>query len=227
MGNVREESRKKTDDLVAFVRGNIESGAWEPGFQLPTEKALVFQFSAARNAVRKALSRLESEGFIDRQVGSGTFVRYHRNVTNEDGSWSDASPAEINEIRLLIEPAIAEWVVVRATRSDVDLIRKCCSNSLKAKSIDKFEYWASEFHSSIIRATKNNMLVKIYDAINSARHQIEWVQMKRQSLTAERRLDYDKDHIRILEALESRNAAALREALVVHLQSVSHNMLNP
>ncbi len=41
MGNVREESRKKTDDLVAFVRGNIESGAWEPGFQLPTEKALV------------------------------------------------------------------------------------------------------------------------------------------------------------------------------------------
>ena len=226
MGNVREESRKKTDELVAHVRGNIESGAWEPGFQLPTEKSLVSQFFAARNAVRKALSQLESEGIIDRQVGRGTFVRDH-NAPSEDSSWSDASPAEVNEIRFLLEPAIAEWVVVRATRSDIDQIRNCYNNCVKAKSIDKFEYWDAEFHSSIIKASKNNMLVKIYDAIDNARHQIEWNQMKRRSLTADRRSNYHKDHRRIIESLESRNAVALRQALTDHLKAVSHNMLNP
>ncbi len=71
------------------------------------------------------------------------------------------------------------------------------------------------------------MLVKIYESINDARHQIEWYQMKRRSLNALRRLNYDKDHRRIVEALESRNAVALREALADHLQAVGHNMLNP
>lgn len=226
MGNVREKSRQKTDELVSYLRGNIESGSWEPGFRLPTEKSLVSQFSAARNTVRKALSQLESEGFIDRQIGRGTFVRRH-DVPSGDGSWSDASPAEINEIRFLLEPAIAEWVVARATRSDVERIRECYTNSLKAKSVEKFEHWDAEFHSSIIKASKNSMLMKIYDAINDARHQIEWYQMKRRSLNEVRRSNYDKDHRRIVEALESRNAVALREALADHLQAVGHNMLNP
>ena len=133
MANVRVRSRKKTTELVTYVRSNIESGAWKPGFQLPTEKSLVSQFSAARNAVRKALSQLESEGIIDRQVGRGTFVR-HRHSQTEGDSWADSSPAEVNEIRLLIEPAIADWAVVRATKSDIEQIRECFNNTLKAKS---------------------------------------------------------------------------------------------
>jgi DNA-binding FadR family transcriptional regulator len=226
MANVRERSREKTNELVAYVRSNIESGTWKPGFQIPTEKSLVSQFSAARNAVRKALSQLENEGIIDRQVGRGTFVR-NNSPQIEGDSWVDASPAEVNEIRVLIEPAIADWAVVRATKSDIEHIRLCFNNALKAKTISKFEHWDAEFHSGIVKAAKNNMMVKIYEGISKARRQIEWYQMKDQSLTEERRSKYNKDHSRILQALESRDAAGLREALSDHLKEVSYNMLNP
>jgi GntR family transcriptional regulator len=56
------------------LRNRIESGALEPGQQLPTELELREEFKASRNTVRDAIKRLSSLGLVESRPGSGTFV---------------------------------------------------------------------------------------------------------------------------------------------------------
>jgi GntR family transcriptional regulator len=52
----------------------IESGAYEPGEQLPSESNLAAQLGISRPTLREALFNLEQEGVIVRKHGVGTFV---------------------------------------------------------------------------------------------------------------------------------------------------------
>ena len=228
--NVREASRQKTDEIKQYILAQIESGTWPSGHKIPTEKSISEQFSAARNTVRKALGQLEAQGSIVRHVGRGTFVRHDPNQEPELSQGlpiADASPADINEIRVIIEPAIAEFAVARASRTDLERARLCLSNSLKAKTIEDFEHWDAQLHAALIAATKNDLLIRVYEAIHQARQRLEWYELKRRSLDEVRRGDYDKQHAEIVTALERRDALALRSALERHLRDVSANMLDP
>ncbi len=225
--NVREVSRQKADEIMSYVLHRIDSGEWPPGHKIPTEKSISEQFAAARNTVRKALGQLESQGSIVRHVGRGTFVGSGEPEQSADLEAVDASPADINEIRVLLEPAIAELVVARATRADIKYARSCLTNMGKAKNINDFEHWDAELHATLIRSTKNDLLISIYDAIHRARQRMEWYEIKRRSIDDVRRGDYDRQHTKIVEALEHRDAVALRAALAEHLGAVSDNMLNP
>ena len=228
--NVREASRQKTDEIKQFVLDQIDSGAWPEGHKIPTEKSISEQFSAARNTVRKALGQLEAQGSIVRQVGRGTFVRSDAESSldlSQGLPIADASPADINEIRVIIEPAIAEFAVARASRTDLERARLCLANSLKAKTIEDFEHWDAQLHAALIAATKNDLLIRVYDAIHQARQRLEWYEIKRRSLDDVRRGEYDRQHTEIVAALEQRDALALRAALETHLKDVSANMLAP
>jgi len=52
----------------------IESGDLKPGVRLPPERALSETLGVNRMTLRQALSKLETEGYLDRRQGSGTFV---------------------------------------------------------------------------------------------------------------------------------------------------------
>ena len=225
MINIREASQRKTDEIVDYVLEKVNSNVWQAGHRMPTEKHFVQQFSAARNTVRKALTKLESDDVIVKYVGRGTFIKSEAIETTaqvEQLTGLDPSPAEVTEIRFLLEPAIAELVAARATASDIEYAQKCLSNSLKAKSIEDYKWWDSELHFTIVKACKNNMVINIYQAIHRARHQIKWTEMNKDRID-----EYGQEHTRIVDAFAKRDSVALREALKIHLQSVGHNMLNP
>lgn len=52
----------------------ILSGAWPPGYRIPSEHALAERFGSARMTVNRALSKLAEEGLIVRRRRSGSFV---------------------------------------------------------------------------------------------------------------------------------------------------------
>ena len=47
----------------------------EPGERLPSEPALAKHFDVSRTTIREVMSQLETEGFVQRRQGSGTYVR--------------------------------------------------------------------------------------------------------------------------------------------------------
>src|SRR6185312_4828828 len=60
------------------LRAKIVSGAWPPGFKLPSEPDLARSFDCARMTVGKALAALADKGFITRRRRAGTIVNAPR-----------------------------------------------------------------------------------------------------------------------------------------------------
>lgn len=56
------------------IRRQIEASAWQPGFQLPTERQLANLLGVSRNTVSMAYQELETEGELVSYQGKGTFV---------------------------------------------------------------------------------------------------------------------------------------------------------
>jgi DNA-binding GntR family transcriptional regulator len=59
---------------VAILRGQIESGKLAPGQQLPSVVTLAAEYELAVPTVRKAITKLKSEGLVTGVPGYGTFV---------------------------------------------------------------------------------------------------------------------------------------------------------
>jgi GntR family transcriptional regulator of arabinose operon len=64
-----------SEQVLVTLRRELESGRWAEGAKLPTEKELCSRFNTSRNTVRRALSRLAIDGWIEIQQGAGAFVR--------------------------------------------------------------------------------------------------------------------------------------------------------
>ena len=60
--------------VKAFIKTRITSGAWKPGDAVPSETSLMTQFSISRMTVNRALRELAAEGMVTRIQGSGTRV---------------------------------------------------------------------------------------------------------------------------------------------------------
>src|SRR5215211_1757793 len=67
----RPAYRQIADQLRAVIVG----GRLEPGAQLPSERALMDTYRAARGTVRQAIATLRAEGLVDIEHGRGAFVR--------------------------------------------------------------------------------------------------------------------------------------------------------
>jgi GntR family histidine utilization transcriptional repressor len=67
------------EQIKAFVKAQINSGAWRPGDPVPSEAALQQQFGLSRMTVNRAVKELAVEGLVTRVQGSGTVVaQLHR-----------------------------------------------------------------------------------------------------------------------------------------------------
>ena len=68
-----ENGKPKYFTLMEELKEEIISGRIQPGEKLPSENQFTVQYSLSRHTVRKALSLLEQEGYIEACHGKGTF----------------------------------------------------------------------------------------------------------------------------------------------------------
>ncbi|SMF55076.1 transcriptional regulator, GntR family [Tistlia consotensis] len=219
------------------VRQRIQAGELTEGAQLPTERELAAAFGVARNTVRQALDRLESDGILVRQVGRGTFVRQglrgqasapapaqSQGVTLSQ-RMREASPADLMEVRLIIEPQSAALAANRASSNDLERIREALRASISARGLAEFEHWDAQLHLRVFEATKNAVLIDYCRAINRVRDEPAWYQLKKRTVTPELRTVYDRQHSSLVEALAEHDPEGAREAMRAHLLRVRQNML--
>ncbi|MBU0677376.1 MAG: GntR family transcriptional regulator [Verrucomicrobia bacterium] len=73
--------RNKSQQVYDFIFGEISSGRYRRGDQLPTDIELARQFKTSRPTIARALKSLQSGGVIERIPGSGTYVRRTEHLT--------------------------------------------------------------------------------------------------------------------------------------------------
>lgn len=216
--------------VLEGVSQRIRAGELPEGARLPAERELAVTFGVARNTVRQALDRLESDGILVRQVGRGTFVRRGlepppaQSVTLSQ-RMREASPADLMEVRLIIEPQAAALAANRASSGDIAQMREALRHSISARGLAEFEHWDAQLHLRVFEASKNAVLIDYCRAINKVRDEPAWYQLKKRTVTAELRTLYDRQHGTLVEALADHDPEAARAAMRDHLLSVRHNLL--
>ena len=137
----------------------------------------------------------------------------------------DASPLEVLEARLVIEPEAVALAALRARSENIDEIRKALNESLAARNLADFEHWDAQLHQAIFRATRNTALIGYYRTVNQIRNQPDWIALKKKSVTAERQRLYDRQHSAIVNAIAARLPDKAKTAMRAHLESVRKAML--
>lgn len=221
---------KGAQALGNFLLSEIRSGRIPVGAKLPGERELSERFGTSRGSVRRVLAALRDAGWITQVLGSGTFAS---RPADEAGAECAAglpvdqiSPAELMEARLLIEPLMPSLIVRNATRADFARMHECLVKSEQAQTVDEFEEWDGALHQALARATHNQFFLQVLAMTNRARQQDDWGILKRNSLTPERRAEYERQHREIVAALEDRNAEHARSALIAHLAQIQRNLFN-
>lgn len=208
-----------------YILEGIESGRFTPGYRLPTERTLCDTLSVTRTTVRNALAVLEGEGLIVRAAGSGTYVAEQAPTRAGSHAAVITSPAQVMEARLAFEPQMAQLVAANGTAADFARFQECVQRGGSAELLEEFEHWDAALHEAIAEAARNPLIVTAYRLITQAREQGEWGELKRRSLTDERRQIYQQEHETIVDALRRRDAAKAEEAIRVHLIRVRSNLL--
>jgi len=220
--------------LKEMLLADLRNGRWQPGERLPAERQMMESFKVGRSTVRRALTQMKDLGLITQAVGSGTYVAPDAllrlpqpALAARPAPGTATSPSELMEARIAFEPALVEMVIRNANGADFAAMDHCLRNAENAAGFEQFEHWDGALHRSLAEATHNSIVLTVFELMSEERERAEWGQLKRQSLTPERRLAYQNEHRALVDALRQRDAALARKAIHAHLTHVQRNLFEP
>lgn len=191
------------------IRGDILSGVFAQGEWLKLS-LLVERYGLSPAPIREALNQLEVEGLIDLLPNRGARVR---NITR-------AFVADLFEIRLALEPLLAERSASAATERDVEKLEEAqltFERAIKGKDVARIIEGNRIFHRTLqtIRLNKPAIdLLRQHSAlVSSVRRQF--------GFPSQRYATIIKEHRSIIEACRSRDG---RRAFSVMRSHVQHSM---
>ncbi|RST77421.1 FadR family transcriptional regulator [Siminovitchia acidinfaciens] len=213
--NLKPIQKKRVyQEIIEQIQILIKKGDLKPGDKLPSERELAHSLSVSRNAVREAVSVLESAGIIEIFPGIGIFLIEDSNalilnrlaeILNNDV----LRLSELLDIRQGIEGHGAYLAAICRTDSELEEIRKAYEG-MKKPSYSKVEA-IRDFHLAIAAATKNTTLLRIVD-------------MLLESFSRDYKAPYDKnerqilqtEYYEIVQAIEGRDAEKAESLMKRH-----------
>ncbi len=108
---------------------------------------------------------------------------------------------------------------------DFDELRRCLEGGAAAGNAAEFEAWDFALHHAIVAASRNQLLVSMYQSVERAREGEIWGNLKRRHDSSERRAAYQADHVELVEALYARELVHAISVMDAHLARVQTNLL--
>jgi DNA-binding FadR family transcriptional regulator len=164
---------------------------------------------------------------LTREVGRGTFFEASRDPSLDQiiRRMAGASPADMMEIRLLLEPAAAAFAATNASSVELSRVVEAHHQAVEAREMPEFERWDSELHHRIFACSRNELLREIHNVLRVLRNQPAWFEMKMRSLSEDRRKRYCEEHQAVVNALLRRDPDGARTTMQSHLKTVEANIL--
>lgn len=167
------DSRRPLPELIEHkLRELIIGGTFKAGDRLPTEPVLADRLNVARSSLRTALQRLQLQGIVEVRRGLGWYVR-RTDLADVDQNLEGRlaakqfSHTDLLEVRIALETTAASLAAVRADAGELDELAKLNLRYQRASVDDVQEVIESdeEFHSALIRASHNELLENMYQAL--------------------------------------------------------------
>jgi DNA-binding FadR family transcriptional regulator len=195
--------------------------------RLPPERELCEVLGVSRGDVRKALAVLEVEGQVWRHVGKGTFIGSGPidEVVHVADIAAKTNPADLMRARLILEPELAREAALHATLDDIAAMRDCLASSKRAQTWRQYENFDNLLHRQVAQATRNTMLLGLFDALNSIRRAVVWGRLRPEPARPPADHHSFAEHGRIVDAIEDRDLSGAAGAMRTHLQSVGRHLI--
>jgi DNA-binding GntR family transcriptional regulator len=192
-------------DIVSALEEDIVFGIFHPKERL-IEEDLMARFGLKRHVVRDSLSQLEAMGLVVRVPNRGAFVR---ELTPEE-------VIEIYEVREILEVAAAFRTPLPAPKKVIVTLKRIQdehSEAIANNDVHKVFRLNIQFHHQQFSACQNTKLVQsIMDYAQQA-HLIRAIKYAE----AGHLQKVERDHRRIIKAMEGKNRDALVEVVRNHL----------
>lgn len=196
------------------LRTEIESGRVAVGAKLSSETTLAQRYGVSRSVVREALRSCTALGLTVTKTGKGTFVVADQ--VAKDLILGSYSARDLTEARPHIEVPAAGLAAQRRTAEQLESLRDIMAAMAAEDDPEAWVSLDSSFHAAIARASGNKVFESVVADIREAlAHQSETL-----NIVADRQLASDREHQRILEAIETGDAAGARAAMSEHLHAV-------
>lgn len=180
------------------------------GSRLPSERAVAAELGVSRQSVRAAFRRLHEAGRVRRVVGSGSFIGPAAEPSPGTSALPDAAVLDVLEARHILEPAMAALATSRATGDDFARIAEKLETLRQATEPGDYKQLGYAFWLEIARATRNPLLVAMYQMLTDCRARLGWDQLKGMTTDAGKRAAQQRLAEELWEALRVRDRERAR-----------------
>ena len=177
------------------------------------ERKLAQDFGISRTPVREAMAQLESEGFVRSVPRRGIYVvrKTKAEVIEMITAWA------------ALESMAARLVTQSATSDQIAALRKMFTtfegDQVRAH-LDEYSEVNIEFHQTIIKLSGNRVLIEMAENLFTHMRMI-----RRKTIVEKDRVDRSiQDHIKIIEALESRATERAGELVRDHALGLAEHV---
>jgi DNA-binding GntR family transcriptional regulator len=199
------------------IRYSLLSGDHNPNDRL-SEVMLAEKINVSRTPVREAMSRLESEGFLERIPGMGSYIR----------KLSRSEIEELYDLRALLEGYAAALAAKRIRPNQIEELERICSElwscieDYKSKGLtfvpsDKKKEFSLQdvlFHSLIVEASGNSLVVK---AVGDFRIMSQIIMLSGKETTVQAFVNTYQAHMDIINALRASDSNLVQECIQQHI----------
>jgi GntR family transcriptional repressor for pyruvate dehydrogenase complex len=201
------------------IRELVRSGELERGDRLPAERDLSERLAVSRTVVREAIKMLRVSGLVKVRLGVGTFIADDPvNILEGNLIYTVDQEAkkiaDLQQIRDVLEPAIAALAAQNATHEDIRKIENAIQ-VMDDNFDDKYKYIEADnlFHLVLADATQNSVFSVLLNSIVDLLHEARRLAISSPG-AGERSEIY---HHRILDAIKAKDPDEALNAMSEHM----------
>lgn len=222
---------KTYEYVFQYFSNQILSGKMKIGDKIPPEREIAETLGVSRNSIREVMHMFEINGLIECVQGSGNYVRcnpheYMTLFAHMIMTLMDIGYEEILYIRIGFELVALRQAINNAEEEELSGIHEALLNMEKAETRDESIYWDQEFHSRLIKASHNRMLILYSSMIRDITNRfISDLRVKILS-TQEKSDELGRSHWGIYDALVNKDYIGGSVALNRHFEIVGNELFS-
>lgn len=201
--------KKLSDQIYELLKRDIVECRLEPG-ELLQDASMSKRYAIGRTPFREACQRLEGDHLIEIVPHRGAFVT----------SFAYEDVNDLFELRMIIEPAVAELACRRSSRDKLEALDENIAESRRLmkmnalQRVPKINWNSRNFHVGIAQLTRNKELISAIESIHD--------KLMRLIIFATRRSPqesrFNEIHPEILAAIRHGNASEARHLMTKDIE---------
>lgn len=209
-----------TNQVIAYLKKNIEEGAWQVGEKIPSENQLTKELGVSRASVRTAIQYLVGIGVLESIHGKGTYL-----LDADADNWQsredmitakDCEDIEkVLEFRQIVEPEACYLAVLRNSQELIPVLEGYLEEMRRNQGNKKcFVSADMEYHKAICKASGNSLLAKTMTRV--FKETVRYHEQMNDIFGYREGIQY---HTSLLSAIRAKDAVLAKELMYEHLQN--------